>query len=172
MFGSARGVGAERFVDPFCEGSDAVCMFCMCRRGCRVFVDRFFATGSRSRAGLSQLGRTPRAIAAPCLYRKHGSGRKREVIERFADRRKRGPKPPRSVFVRQHEREHRRNRVARADVEFERMLRSCDDDPEVDETRVARFADGNHGHKLCQAADYANCGLVVLRMRAGDVGAT
>ncbi len=59
--------------------------------------------------------------------------------------RKRGPKPPRSVLVGEHEGEDQGRGVAGADVQFQGVRAPGNDDAEPDQFRVRRVADGELG---------------------------
>lgn len=71
------------------------------------------------------------------------------------DRRKEGPKPRHSVFVREHEGEHGCGRVAGSDVEFHCVLLSGDDDREKDLVGIAGGTDGEFGRRRNVVADAA-----------------
>ena len=82
-------------------------------------------------------------MAAVSIYRKYGGGRK---LDCFVDRRKKGPKPLRLVFVGQHEGEDRRGRVAGSDVEFQGVHLSGDDDRESNLFALTYGTDREFGH--------------------------
>ena len=92
-------------------------------------------------------------IAAARIYRKYGGCGK---VDRFADRRKKGPKPLRLVFVGQHQGEDRCGCVAGADVQFQAVFLPGDDDVEASLLGVAcvlRVSDGELCHRRNIVAD-------------------